>query len=103
MSHKPLILAHRGLVTQYQENTMAAVKASVESDVCNGTEFDVFLTKDNRVVLFHDENMKRLTGVDKEIYDMTWADLQTIKVKKEIEVDAHSLCTYFVMGYVLIL
>ena len=87
MTKQPLILAHRGLVTQYQENTMAAVMASVKSDVCNGTEFDVFLTKDNRVVLFHDENMKRLTGVDKEIYDMTWADLQTIQVKKEIEVD----------------
>jgi glycerophosphoryl diester phosphodiesterase len=84
---KPLILAHRGLVTQYQENTMAGVLAAVDSPVCNGTEFDVFLTKDNQVVLFHDENLKRLTGVDKNIYDMTYADLQQIQILKEIEVD----------------
>ena len=84
---KPLILAHRGLVTQFQENTMAAVLASVNSPYCNGTEFDVFLTKDNQVVLFHDENLKRLTGVDKNIYDMTWADLKHIEILKEIEVD----------------
>lgn len=87
MNKKPLILAHRGLVTKYQENTLAAVKAAVDSPVCDGTEFDVFLTKDNRVVLFHDENLKRVTGVDRNIYEMTWADLKTIPILKEIEVD----------------
>ena len=87
MTKKPLILAHRGLVTEFQENTMASVKAAVDSPVCDGTEFDVFLTKDNRVVLFHDENLKRVTGVDRNIYDMTWADLKTIPILKEIEVD----------------
>lgn len=84
---KPLILAHRGLVTQYQENTMAAVLAAVDSPVCDGTEFDVFLTKDNQVVLFHDENLKRLTGVNKNIYDISYADLKQIEILKEIEVD----------------
>ena len=87
MKKLPLILAHRGLVTQYQENTLPAIQASIESPHCNGTEFDVFLTKDNRVVLFHDENLKRVTGVDRNIYDMTWDDLKTIPILKEIEVD----------------
>jgi len=63
MKKIPLILAHRGLVTEYQENTLAAVEAAIDSQYCNGTEFDVFLTKDNKVVLFHDENLKRLTGI----------------------------------------
>jgi len=87
MKKKPLILAHRGFVTEHQENTLASVEAAVTSDYCQGTEFDVFLTKDNRVVLFHDENMKRLTGIDREIYDMTWDDLKTIQILPEIEVD----------------
>lgn len=84
---KPLILAHRGLVTEYPENTMPAIQGALNNPHCDGAEFDVFLTKDNKVVLFHDENMKRLTGVDKSIYDMTWADLQTISIQKTIEVD----------------
>jgi glycerophosphoryl diester phosphodiesterase len=84
---KPLILAHRGLVTECQENTLSAVKAAMESDKCDGCECDVFLTKDNQVVLFHDENLKRVTGVDRSIYDMTWKDLQTLTVQKSIEVD----------------
>ncbi|MBT3208175.1 MAG: hypothetical protein HN704_04680 [Bacteroidetes bacterium] len=84
---KPLILAHRGLVTKFQENTMSAVKAAMESEKCNGCEFDVFLTKDNKVVLFHDENLKRVTGVNRSIYEMTWKELQNLCVQKSIEVD----------------
>lgn len=87
MKKLPLILAHRGLVTEYQENTWPAIQAALESPYCNGTEFDVFLTKDNKVVLFHDENLKRVTGIDRHIHDLTWDDLKTIKVLSEIEVD----------------
>ncbi len=87
MKKTPLILAHRGLVTEYQENTLPAIQGAIDNPYCNGTEFDVFLTKDHKVVLFHDENMKRLTGVDRSIYDMTWNDLKTIQILPEIEVD----------------
>ena len=67
MKQLPLILAHRGLVTEYQENTLWAIQAAIDNPYCNGTEFDVFLTKDYKVVLFHDENLKRLIGIDKII------------------------------------
>jgi glycerophosphoryl diester phosphodiesterase len=87
MKKKPLILAHRGLVTKHQENTLPAIQSAVDDRHCNGTEFDVFLTKDNKVVLFHDENLKRLTGIDRSIYEMTWNDLKTIEILPEIEVD----------------
>ena len=87
MKKLPLILAHRGLVTQYQENTLPAIEAAIENPYCDGTEFDVFLTRDDKVVLFHDENLKRLTGIDANIYDLTWNDLQTIQILEEIEVD----------------
>lgn len=87
MEKLPLILAHRGFVTEYQENTLPSIQAAIDSPFCNGTEFDVFLTKDKKVVLFHDENLKRLTGIDRIIYDMTWNDLKTIQVLPEIEVD----------------
>lgn len=87
MNKRPLIIAHRGLVTQHQENTLPAIQAAMDSRCCDGAEFDVFLTKDNKVVLFHDENLKRVTGEDLNIYDLTWADLKTIQILPEIEVD----------------
>lgn len=87
MNNRSLIVAHRGLVTQHQENTLPAIQAAMDSRFCDGAEFDVFLTKDNRVVLFHDENLKRVTGEDLNIYDLTWADLKTIQILPQIEVD----------------
>ncbi len=87
MKKTPFILAHRGLVTEFQENTLPAIQSAVDNQYCNGAEFDVFLTKDNKVVLFHDENLKRLTGIDRSIYEMTWNDLKTIQILPEIEVD----------------
>jgi len=66
---KLLILARRGLVTEFQENTLSAVKRAMENEECDGCEFDLFLTKDDKVVPFQDENLKRVTGIDKSIYD----------------------------------
>jgi len=66
---------------------LPAIQSAIEAPSCDGTEFDVFLTKDNRVVLFHDENLKRLTGVDRKIHDLTWSDLKSIQILPEIEVD----------------
>ena len=86
-AERPLILAHRGMVTQFQENTMPAIQAAMNSNSCDGCEFDVFMTKDERIVLFHDENMKRVTGIDKSIYDMTWPEISELDVLSSIEVD----------------
>jgi glycerophosphoryl diester phosphodiesterase len=86
-SDKPLIFAHRGLVTAHQENTLSAVTAAMQSGTCNGTEIDIFLTKDNQLVLFHDEDFKRLTGDDHCIYDMTWPELQALTIKQDIETE----------------
>jgi glycerophosphoryl diester phosphodiesterase len=85
--NRPLILAHRGLVTAFQENTMASIQAAFENPYCDGAEFDVLLTKDNQVVLFHDENMKRLTGIDKFIQEMTWVELKKIPILADLQVD----------------
>lgn len=83
----PLILAHRGLVTEYQENTEDAVLGAADSMYCDGAEVDVFLTKDKKVVLCHDENLKRLTGANKNIWDVTWNELKNAKIKQDLEVD----------------
>ncbi|MBO7364746.1 MAG: glycerophosphodiester phosphodiesterase, partial [Lachnospiraceae bacterium] len=69
--------AHRGLHTpdhSVPENSLPAFRAAAECGY--GVELDVQLTKDGRVVVFHDENLKRGCGRDGQIGDYTFEELQ---------------------------
>lgn len=55
------VIAHRGLCSVFPENTMEAIIAALHS--ADLTEFDVHLTKDNEVVVFHDRYLSRATDV----------------------------------------
>jgi len=81
----PLVLGHRGVPEEHQENTMAGFRRAVELNL-DGIELDVFLTKDNKLVVFHDLNTERLTGVAGRITEMTWADIQKLTIKQVINV-----------------
>ena len=81
----PLILGHRGVPEENQENTMAGFKRAVALDL-DGVELDVFLTKDNKLVVFHDLDTERLTGVSGRITEMTWKEIQQLTIKPVINV-----------------
>lgn len=53
----PLVIGHRGNPMFYQENTLAGYKSLLDLNV-DGLETDIFLTKDKKLVLFHDVNTK---------------------------------------------
>lgn len=56
---RPLAFAHRGLSSLYPENTMAAYAAARKAGI-PGIELDVHLTKDRKLVVFHDDTTKRI-------------------------------------------
>jgi glycerophosphoryl diester phosphodiesterase len=69
--------AHRGLYTLDQtvpENSLPAFRRAVEAGY--GAELDVQLTKDNQVVVLHDDDLKRACGRDGGVCDYTFAELQ---------------------------
>ncbi len=69
--------AHRGLhdnESDAPENTMAAFKKAVDAGF--GIELDVQLTKDRIPVVFHDETLKRVCGVEGKVRDYTFEQLQ---------------------------
>lgn len=69
--------AHRGYHDRAQariENSLAAAEAAI--DVGYGIECDVQLTSDGQAVVFHDYDMKRLTGLLGAIQSRTLADAQ---------------------------
>ncbi|MDL2233441.1 glycerophosphodiester phosphodiesterase [Ruminococcaceae bacterium OttesenSCG-928-L11] len=68
------LFAHRGYSAKYPENTLLAFQKALETG-CYGIELDVHLTGDGQVVVIHDEDTFRTTGVRGKIKDMTAADL----------------------------
>lgn len=66
--------AHRGLWNEkYPENSLPAF--ALASDAGHGIELDIQLTKDKRIVVFHDYDLKRMCGSDKKICELTYSEL----------------------------
>jgi len=68
--------AHRGLhdnSSDAPENSLEAIRRAVHAGY--GIEFDVQLTQDRIPVVFHDENLKRVCGIDGNVRDFTYEEL----------------------------
>lgn len=73
------IIAHRGIYLNETENSIHAIEASINYKV-NYAEIDVQQTKDGKVVLMHDKNLKRLTGLDGDVNDFTFKQIEGLKL-----------------------
>ena len=68
-------IAHRGLHNdKFTENGLKAFKNAIDHNVA--FEFDLHLTKDNELVVCHDENLKRTTGKEGIIEDLTLKEIK---------------------------
>ena len=76
LPYEKKFLAHRGLFNNEDvpENSLTAFKKAVENDY--GIELDVQLTTDDQLVVFHDASLQRMTGIDKDLIDCSFAELQ---------------------------
>lgn len=75
------LIGHRGYSALYPENTILSFKKALEIG-CHGIELDVRLTKDNRVVVIHDENLDRTTNGKGFVRDFTLGELRELNVGK---------------------
>lgn len=64
---------------------MSGFKRAVELGL-DGIELDVFLTKDEQLVVFHDLHTERLTGIPGIITDMTWPEIQQLTINQSLNV-----------------
>jgi glycerophosphoryl diester phosphodiesterase len=72
------IIAHRGGSWEAPENTMAAFEHAKHLYDEIYFELDVHLTRDNQVVVFHDDILNRVTDGRGTIWEKTWAELQKL-------------------------
>lgn len=71
------ITAHRGSSREAPENTLEALQTAVD-ELADFAEIDVQLTKDDAIVLMHDTNTKRTTGVSGTIRGMNLEELKAL-------------------------
>ena len=68
------VFAHRGYHDEkYPENSIPAFKKALRYKY--NIELDVHLTKDEKIVVFHDFSLKRMCGIDKKIEDLTYKQI----------------------------
>ncbi|MGL4798616.1 MAG: glycerophosphoryl diester phosphodiesterase membrane domain-containing protein [Cellulosilyticaceae bacterium] len=73
------ITAHRGSSIKAPENSLSAIEGAI-GEQADYAEIDVMLTKDGKVVLFHDSNLKRLAGDPRTIKEMTLEEVQKVDI-----------------------
>ena len=82
------LLAHRGGCGEGMENTLGTFEKSLAAGI-RAFEIDVRVTKDGKIVLQHDNTLKRTAGIDKCVEDMTEKELRAITLK-----DGSKLCFF---------
>lgn len=75
---KNLSIAHRGLFDNINipENSLLAFKKAKSKNI--PIELDIQLTKDNVLIVFHDDNLQRMTGLDALVKDKTYSEIKDL-------------------------
>jgi glycerophosphoryl diester phosphodiesterase len=71
------LCAHRGAMKTHPENTIPAFREAVKAGA-HMVEFDVQLTKDNRLVVMHDGTVDRTTNGTGKVSELTFAEIRKL-------------------------
>ena len=71
------ITAHRGSSAHAPENSLSAIRQAID-DEADFAEIDVQETADGVIVLLHDTDLKRIAGVHKKIWQLTYSEIKSL-------------------------
>jgi glycerophosphoryl diester phosphodiesterase len=75
------IIGHRGAAYDAPENTLAAMRTGWAQGA-DAVEFDLYLSKDGKIVVIHDKDTRRVAGVDRPVVGQTFDELRRFDVGK---------------------
>ncbi|MFV0274763.1 MAG: glycerophosphodiester phosphodiesterase family protein [Bacilli bacterium] len=80
-----IYITHRGMFNNADipENSIKAFKLSLENN--HPIELDVQLSKDGKIVVYHDKNLKRLTNVNSKLSDLDYDNISNLSLLKTEE------------------
>ncbi|MBQ8987988.1 MAG: glycerophosphoryl diester phosphodiesterase membrane domain-containing protein [Lachnospiraceae bacterium] len=73
----PMIMAHRGFSAETPENTLPAFQKCIDEGF-SAAELDVQMLADGTIIVMHDDNLKRTTGVDKNVWEVTYDEIKNL-------------------------
>ena len=79
--NRPFIFGHRGSPEKSTENTIASFEQAIEQGV-DGLELDIRLSRDKRLVIFHDPSLERLAGIKKKIKHLTFDEMKEVLLEQ---------------------
>lgn len=72
------MVAHRGIYgNRVVENTLDAFSLALSQEV--PIELDLRILHDGNIVVFHDDNLKRLLGIDRDIFSYDYSELKKLR------------------------
>lgn len=74
----PQCIAHRGYKARFPENSLLAFEEAVKAGA-TGLETDIHFTKDEVVVISHDNTLRRCFGGKDKIIDRTWDEIKDLR------------------------
>jgi glycerophosphoryl diester phosphodiesterase len=95
---RPLVVGHRGVPRVHQENTLAGFRRAVALGV-PAIELDVRLTADHQAVVFHDTDLRRLTGTPRNVSDLTWDQVSRLRIRREVRMGLDATGAAVVLRY----
>ena len=73
------LVAHRGDNTHYPENTYDSIKAALDAGAFF-VELDIQMNASQSLIVFHDDDFKRMTGIEKSVFETSDAEMQNISI-----------------------
>ena len=64
----PVLVAHRGYMEKYPENSLSALRAALEAGACL-VEFDIQMDANGELVLLHDDTFKRTANASDSVFE----------------------------------
>lgn len=77
----PYLVAHRGYPAKYPENTLVSLEAALDAGA-QYIEFDVQMTEDEVFILYHDDNLLRVSGINRSVFNLTSSTLKNFQANE---------------------
>ena len=74
----PQIIAHQGSSLELPPNTVEAFELALNQGA-DIIELDIWLTKDEEWVVVHDENLLKITGINKNVGELNLLEINLVK------------------------
>lgn len=76
-----ILVAHRGFCSLIRKNQMTNFAEALKT--CKGVEFDIRMTKDKQIIIFHDHNFKRIGQTNKTVKSLTYQEIKELSFFKD--------------------